>query len=246
MAYICTDIINQGTEDNFLNAIGDFFESNGLVTFSVTRNFDEEPHNLTIDYQNIRLEISSKGSQYGQTSLLYTGYLVISNNLIQKQLSTIPYLESEIDISNNATRNIKIMLVKNENAFFLGIGGYNERKGHFSMRIYSSIMTTGERLSSLDFTSYLCDDSNINTYYPYVLHKYPSDNTKLILEKNIAIAHPDTYRHYANLLDLHGLSGETTSSNIFYLTDDGLYYAIQSNLAIKMGNEMTYISNENT
>lgn len=239
MAYICTDIINQGTEDDFLNAIGNFFDSNGLVTFSVTRNFEGELHSVTINYGNLRHEVYSKGSQYQQNQLTWTNYLVVENNKIQKTTQDICYTENPQSINSNGTRKLKIMLVKNENAIFLGIGTYNSTKSNFTTQIISSVMDNGEKLNGfLGAGSPYTDDNNIDTYYPYTLHKPPYDNKKLIIEKNVSITYPNSYTHFGNWLNLDGLVG--ASSGQFYLIDNMTYYSILSNVAIKMGDEVTY------
>lgn len=244
MAYICTDIINQGTEDDFLNALGDFFERNGLVTFSVTRNFDEEPHSVTIDYGNLRYEVRSKGSQYQQNYLTWTNYLVVEHNQIQKTTQDICYMENIQSVNSNETRKLKIMLVKNQNAFFLGIGTFNSTKSNFTTKIISSVMDNGERLSGfMGAGAPYTDDNNIDIYYPYTLHKSPYDNGKLIIEKNVSITYPNQYTHFGNWLNIDGLVG--ASSGQFYLIDNVTYYSILSNIAIKMGDEVIYKSNEN-
>jgi|GEM_PF-4056579 len=248
MAYIKANINKYGTEEDLLNAIGDFFENNTLCRFTVSRQFDEYPHYIYADYENIRLEfrgVESAGASASAIIACLNMKIADSDSYTTINSASISVATANLPPSYINAKEINILLWFCGNSVCVAINGYNRPPERPTMLLFKSrLMTVGETIYYLNTSSWR-DSNNAASYTIYPLHCPPNDTSKLLLEKNAAVNNATMNTYVDNIENAGIIIGTGIAQGTYYNIGGNVYLPIVSVatnrlLSIAMGEEVTY------
>ena len=242
MAYIKAEIADYGTEDTLLQKIRDLFINNTVAQFSlVEENFTKRPYSITVGYNNLRISVT--GSSSSGVLLQYKIYIVTNDEATLKATTNVLYLPGSISATTTATRTAKILIAKNENDVVVNIAPYTSAMGKGAVTIVDIITVDdneiiGYSINSTVSLTYL-NVENQTTYTARPYHTAQKSETELWLDPELTFYNSSSSEYFSSTTGITGLGGGVKSST--YTTTAGdKYYCCDTNIAIKLNEEVAY------
>lgn len=229
--YIAKDFTAYATPLEFFAQLKEYIASIGLFTVT-EENLDETPYSFKLQYKDAVIKLECNGYNNIQCYC----YTVINGAEVLKT-STYIYV-TQSNTSQEMSRNIKLLVVKNNDNVLFKIGSYSSELLGYSNAMRAVVFDNGLYCFAISNTT-SANASDINdtsyTYKPY--HTYPKSPTELFLDPELPWVNANDGSFYGNSVGITSLGG-AVCGKLYHLEDGSKYYTIFNNMAIPLGEEV--------
>lgn len=245
MAYLKQNVSFYGTEDGFLMHLKELITNSAFSINCIEENYDTLPHYILLGGDTLRLKISSE-----ITGLTGLGYRFVvnmgfvnsgSNDIIWLVKNVyVSFLGSGVGIQTITNRQLCLLIVKTGTGTAINIGDYTNLAGKGNYTI-SVVENPDAKLCVCEQSGiYYCRAVSHNnadfTFRPY--HTLKKDDNEFFLDPEAPAYNRTNNAFITNSSDITGLGG-AVKSTFYTMTNGDKYYAVDSNIAIKLGEEVT-------
>lgn len=245
MAYLKQNVSFYGTEDGFLMHLKELFTNSAFSIQLIEENYDTFPHYILLGGDTLRLKITSKLSSlsaFDKELGISMGYTNSgSNDIIWVfQNGSVFFSSNNLSVQSVANRQLGLLIVKTGTGTVINIGNYNvlAGKGDYAISV----------VENPDATLCICKNGGMSYYKavshnnadfifkPY--HTLKKDDDEFFLDPEVPAFNSSNNAFITNSSSITGLGG-AVGKNFYTMTNGDKYYAIENNIAIKLGEEVT-------
>lgn len=245
MAHLKQNVSFYGTEDGFLMHLKKLFTNSAFSINCIEENYDTFPHYIILGGDTLRLKICSRLSSLSTTDndfLVSIGFANSGSNDIIWLCENQPvcFSNSNIGVQSVANRQLGLLIIKTGTGTVINMSDYNILAGKGVITI--SVVENPDAtlcICEKDGTFYRKAVSHNNedfTFKPY--HTLKKDDDEFFLDPEIPAWNSSNNAFITNSSDITGLGG-AVKHTFYTMTNGDKYYAIENNIAIKLGEEVT-------
>lgn len=245
MAYLKQNISFYGTEDGFLMHLKKLLTNSAFSINCIEENYDTFPHYILLGGDTLRFKICSKLSNLSSTEndfLISMGFVNSgSNNIIWLwEGLAVTFSSTNIGIQAITNRQLGLLIIKTGTGTVINISDYSVLAGKGTLTI-SVVENPDAKLCICEnngtFYRKAVSHNNENfTFKPY--HTLKKDDDEFFLDPEVPAFNSSNNAFITNSTDITGLGG-AVKSTFYTMTNGDKYYAVDSNIAIKLGEEVT-------
>ena len=229
MAYAEQNISVYGTEKDFFDELETFLTTNTVAQFTKTAAYDTTTRSISFAINGLTLKftgISSSAVVRIEVNSGRTGAIT----------TTVTFVSSNVTADTVTNRTLNLLLIRKGGDVVLNIGGRTDviGKGITALAVIpneNNYYIYGTSGNGTSWTFIKSDTQAVYTLSPY--HTYPKATGQLFLDPELPILNAANGEFLFSTTGIVGLGG--AEAQHFYTGINGdRYYAIMSNVAIKM------------
>ena len=231
MAYAEQNISVNGTEKDFFDELETFLTTNTVAQFTKTEAYDTTPRSISFAINGLTLKFTGVSSS---TSAVVR--IEINSGRTGAITTTVAFTSSNVPADTVTNRTLNLLLIRKGGDVVLNIGGRSNTigKGTTALAVIpneNNYYIYGTSSNGTSWTFIKSDTQEIYTLSPY--HTYPKATGQLFLDPELPILNSANGEFLFSTTGIVGLGG--AEAQHFYTGVNGdRYYAIMSNVAIKM------------
>lgn len=234
MAYEERSISVNGYETDFFDELETFLTKNTVAQFTKTAAYDTTTRSISFAINGLTLKFTGLGSGGSPSTAVR---IEVNSGRTGAVSNAIPFASSSVSgVTTVTTRTLNLLLIRRGGDVVLNIGGRADviGKGTTALAVIpneNSYYIYGTSGSGTTWTFIKSDTQEIYTLSPY--HTYPKATGQLFLDPELPILNSANGEFLFSTTGIVGLGG--AEAQHFYTGINGdRYYAIMSNVAIKM------------
>lgn len=245
MAYLKQNVSFYGTEDGLLMHLKKLFTNSAFSINCIEENYDTFPHYIILGGDTLRLKICSTLRSLNTAD----NEFVVSMGFVNSGSNDIIWLfeNAYVAFSNNnagiqdiTNRQLCLLIVKTGTGTVINIGDYINLAGKGDYTI-SVVENPDAKLCICEKSgTYYCRavSHNNEDFIFRLYHTLKKDDNEFFLDPEAPAYNRTNNAFITNSSDITGLGG-AVKRTFYTMTNGDKYYAIDNNIAIKLGEEVT-------
>ena len=234
MAYEERNISIYGDEEAFFDALETFLTTNTVAQFTKTAAYDTTTRSISFAINGLTLNFTGLGNNVTTSNRVRIN---VNSGRTGAVTNTIAFASVDVSSAEAVTnRTLNLLLIRKGGDVVLNIGSRTDviGKGLTALAVIpneNNYYIYGTAGSRTNWTFIKSDTQEIYTLSPY--HTYPKATGQLFLDPELPILNSANGEFLFSTTGIVGLGG--AEAQYFYTGINGdRYYAIMSNVAIKM------------
>ena len=234
MAYAEQNISVNGTEKDFFDELETFLTTNTVAQFTKTEAYDTTPRSISFAINGLTLKFTGLGNNINSSTAVR---IEVNSGRTGAVINTVVFASGGVVGAGTVTnRTLNLLLIRRGGDVVLNIGSCSNTigKGTTALAVIpneNNYYIYGTSGSGTTWTFIKSDTQEIYTLSPY--HTYPKATGQLFLDPELPVLNNANGEFLFSTTGIVGLGG--AEAQHFYTGINGdRYYAIMSNVAIKM------------
>ncbi|MBQ7521516.1 MAG: hypothetical protein IJU14_01395 [Clostridia bacterium] len=245
MAYLKQNVSFYGTEDGFLMHLKKLFTNSAFSISCIEENYNTFPHYIILGGDTLRLKICSKLTNLTSVDDEFSLSMGFtnggSNDIIWLfENKSLVFSNANIGIQSVSNRQLGLLIVKTGTGTVINMSNYNTLAGRGD-HIISVVENPDAKLCMCEYsdTNYHKAVSHNNENFKFApYHTLKKDDNEFFLDPEMPAWNDSNNAFITNSTDITGLGG-AVKKTFYTMTNGDKYYAIENNIAIKLGEEVT-------
>lgn len=245
MAYLKQNISFYGTEDGLLMHLKKLLTNSAFSINCIEENYDTFPHYILLGGDTLRLKICSKLVSLNASDdeiVVSMGFVNDGSNDIIWLIEdvSVKFSSSDVHIQDICNRQLGLLIVKTGTGTVINISYYGGLAGKGGSTI-SVVENPDAKLCICEgngtfYRKAVSHNNAIFKFTPY--HTLKKDDDEFFLDPEIPAWISSNNAFITNSSSITGLGG-AVKQTFYTMTNGDKYYAIDSNIVIKLGEEVT-------
>lgn len=229
MAYAEQNISVYGTEKDFFDELETFLTTNTVAQFTKTAAYDTTTRSISFAINGLTLKFTGVSSST-------VVRIEVNSGRTGAITTTVAFASSNVPTDTGTNRTLNLLLIRKGGDVVLNIGGRTDviGKGITALAVIpneNNYYIYGTSSNRTNWTFIKSDTQAVYTLSPY--HTYQKATGQLFLDPELPILNSANGEFLFSTTGIVGLGG--AEAQYFYTGINGdRYYAIMSNVAIKM------------